>query len=136
HFLQGKTVTTSLMQHLPFARKRHRAYLPMMPLSIEQLDVSQYDLVISSSYLAAKGVITGPEQLPVSYCYSPARYAWDLQHQYLEAAGIGYGIRGLIARSFVHDIRNWDTRSSFGVDHFIAISRFVAGRIEKCYRRE
>src|SRR5690606_18967204 len=102
----------------------------------EQLDVSQYDLVISSSYLAAKGVITGPEQLHVSYCYSPARYAWDLQHQYLEAAGIGYGIRGLIARSILHYIRNWDTGSSFGVDHFIAISRFVAGRIEKFYRRE
>jgi UDP-N-acetylmuramyl pentapeptide phosphotransferase/UDP-N-acetylglucosamine-1-phosphate transferase/glycosyltransferase involved in cell wall biosynthesis len=136
HFLQGKPVTTSLMQHLPFARKRHRAYLPMMPLSIEQLDVSEYDLVISSSYLAAKGVITGPDQLHVSYCHSPARYAWDLQHQYLDSAGIGFGIRGILARAILHYIRNWDTRSSFGVDHFIANSHFVAKRIEKLYRRE
>ncbi len=135
-FLKGKPVTTSLIQHLPLARTKHRAYLPLMPLSIEQLDVSSYDLVISSSYLAAKGVITGPDQLHVSYCHSPARYAWDLQHEYLAGARLGYGMKGMLARSILHYIRNWDTRSSFGVDHFIANSRFVAQRIQKLYRRE
>ena len=100
---------------MPFARNKHRQYLPLMPIAIEQLDVSGYDLVISSSYMAAKGVITGPDQLHVSYCYSPARYAWDLQHQYLRESGIGFGPRGIIARTILHYIRNWDARSANGV---------------------
>ena len=135
-FLKGKSVTTTLIQNLPFARTKHRGYLPLMPLAIEQLDVSRYDLVISSSYLAAKGVITGPDQLHVCYCHSPVRYAWDLQHEYLANAGLGYGPKGMLARSILHYIRNWDARSSLGVDHFVANSRFVAQRIAKLYRRE
>jgi len=134
-FLQGKRVSTSFIQRLPFARKKHRSYLPLMPLAIEQLDVSAYDLVLSSSYLAAKGVITGPDQLHVCYCHSPARYAWDLQHQYLRESKLGYGPIGLLARVILHYIRNWDVRSSVSVDRFIANSQFVAGRIRKLYRR-
>ncbi|MFY8200563.1 MAG: glycosyltransferase family 4 protein, partial [Pirellula staleyi] len=135
-FLKNKSVTTSFIQNLPFARSKHRSYLGLMPLAIEQLDVSNYDLVISSSYLAAKGVITGPEQLHVCYCHSPARYAWDLQHQYLAQAKLGYGIKGMIARAILHYIRMWDLRSALGVDHFIANSKFVANRIDKLYHRE
>jgi UDP-N-acetylmuramyl pentapeptide phosphotransferase/UDP-N-acetylglucosamine-1-phosphate transferase/glycosyltransferase involved in cell wall biosynthesis len=134
-FLQGKHVTTSFIQNLPFARKKHRAYLPLMPLAIEQLDVTHYDLVISSSYLAAKGVITGPDQLHVCYCHSPVRYAWDLQNHYLARAGLGFGPRGLIARTILHYIRSWDVRTSIGVDQYISNSHFVAGRIRKLYRR-
>jgi glycosyltransferase involved in cell wall biosynthesis len=134
-FLQGKQVNTSFIQRLPFARKRHRNYLPLMPLAIEQLDVSGYDLVVSSSYLAAKGVITGPDQLHVCYCHSPARYAWDLQHQYLSESKLGFGPKGMMARAILHYIRNWDVRSSVSVDRFIANSQFVAGRIKKLYRR-
>jgi glycosyltransferase involved in cell wall biosynthesis len=133
--LQGKHVTTSFIQNLPFARKKHRAYLPLMPLAIEQLDVTHYDLVISSSYLAAKGVITGPDQLHVCYCHSPVRYAWDLQNHYLARAGLGFGPRGLIARTILHYIRSWDVRTSIGVDQYISNSHFVAGRIRKLYRR-
>ena len=135
-FLKNKHVTTSFIQNLPFARSKHRGYLGLMPLAIEQLDVSNYDLVISSSYLAAKGVITGPEQLHVCYCHSPVRYAWDLQHQYLAQAKLGFGIRGMIARTILHYIRMWDLRSALGVDHFIANSGFVANRIDKMYRRK
>jgi len=134
-FLQGKSVTTSFIQGLPFARKKHRNYLPLMPLAIEQLDVSDYDLVISSSYLAAKGIITGPDQLHISYCHSPVRYAWDLHHHYLDEAGLGFGPKGLLARTILHYIRSWDIRSSMGVDQFIANSKFVARRIKKVYRR-
>ncbi|MFM2004027.1 MAG: hypothetical protein RI963_3453 [Planctomycetota bacterium] len=134
-FLQGKHVTTSFIQNLPFAHKKHRAYLPLMPLAIEQLDVNHYDLVISSSYLAAKGVITGPDQLHVCYCHSPVRYAWDLQNHYLERAGLGFGPRGLVARTILHYIRSWDVRTSIGVDQYISNSHFVAGRIRKLYRR-
>src|SRR5690242_17204967 len=82
-FIQGKPVHTSFIQKLPFAKRMHRSYLPMMPLAIEQLNVSNYELVISSSYVAAKGVITRPDQLHICYCHSPVRFAWDLQHQYL-----------------------------------------------------
>jgi len=135
-FLRGKSVTTSFIQSMPMARSKHRGYLPLMPLAIEQLDVSRYDLVVSSSYLAAKGVITGPDQLHVCYCHSPVRYAWDLQHEYLANARLGFGPKGMLARSILHYIRNWDARSSLGVDHFIANSSFVAERIKKLYRRE
>jgi hypothetical protein len=134
-FLRDKPVTTSFLQQLPFARSAHRCYLPLMPLAIEQLDVSGYDLVISSSYLAAKGVITGPDQLHVCYCHSPARYAWELQHQYLDESGLNFGPRGMLARSVLHYLRTWDVRSSTGVDHFIANSDFIARRIAKVYRR-
>lgn len=135
-FLDGKPVTTSFIQKMPLARKKHRAFLPVMPLAIEQLDLSGYDLVISSSYLAAKGVITGPDQLHVCYCHSPARYAWDLQHQYLDRQGVGFGPKGMLARAVLQYIRNWDVRSAMGVDRFIANSDFIARRIGKVYRRE
>jgi UDP-N-acetylmuramyl pentapeptide phosphotransferase/UDP-N-acetylglucosamine-1-phosphate transferase/glycosyltransferase involved in cell wall biosynthesis len=135
-FLRNRPVKTSFIQKLPLASTKHRAYLPLMPLAIEQLDVSAYDLVISSSYLAAKGVITGPDQVHVCYCHSPARYAWDLQHQYLRESRLGFGPKGLIARSILHYLRHWDIRSSLGVDHFIANSKFVAKRIQKFYRRQ
>lgn len=135
-FLKGKSVKTTFIQNMPFASSKHRAYLPLMPLAIEQLDLSEYDLVISSSYVVAKGVITGPDQLHICYCHSPVRYGWDLQHQYLNDANLGFGPRGMLARALLHYIRNWDARSSLGVDRFVANSRFVAGRIQKFYRRD
>ena len=87
-FLRGRTVHTSFMQHLPFARRRYRSYLPLMPLAVESLDLSGFDLVVSSSFCVAKGVLTGPDQLHVSYVHSPMRYAWDLQDLYLREAGL------------------------------------------------
>lgn len=133
-FIQNKKVQTSFINGLPFARKKHRAYLPLMPLAIEQLDVSRYDVVISSSYAVAKGVITRPGQLHVCYCHTPIRYAWDLQHQYLKEAGLT-GIRSLLPRAILHYIRNWDARSAAGVDLFLTNSMFVGQRIQKFYRR-
>lgn len=135
-FLRNKPVTTTFIQHLPFAQRKYRAYLPLMPLAIEQLDVSAYDLVISSSHAVAKGVITGPNQTHISYVHSPMRYAWDLQHQYLRETGLDKKWRGWIARYFLHKLRLWDARTANGVDHFIANSQFIARRIQKTYRRE
>ncbi|MEQ1855560.1 MAG: glycosyltransferase [Longimicrobiales bacterium] len=106
-----------------------------MPLAIESMDLSGYDLVISSSHAVAKGVITGPDQLHICMCYSPMRYAWDLQHQYLAESGLNHGVRGWMARLMLHKMRNWDVRSATGVDHFVAISKYIARRIEKAYRR-
>lgn len=135
-FLQGHPVTTTFIQRLPFARKRFRSYLPLMPLAMEQLDLSGYDLVLSSSHAVAKGVITGPHQLHVSYVHSPMRYAWDMQHQYLAEAGLQRGLKSAIARLSLHYLRMWDLRTAPGVDVFVANSHFIARRIRKVYGRD
>lgn len=136
HFVKGKRAKTTFIQRLPKAAKSYRNYLPLMPIAIEQLDLSEYDLVISSSHAVAKGVVTGPDQLHISYVHSPIRYAWDLQHQYLREAGLDHGLKGAIARFILHYIRLWDLRTANGVDVFVANSRFIARRIQKVYRRE
>jgi glycosyltransferase involved in cell wall biosynthesis len=135
-FLQNKPVKTTYIQHFPGAKKYYRSYLPFMPLAIEQLDLSGYDLVISSSHAVAKGVITGPDQLHISYVHTPIRYAWDMQHQYLKDSGLNKGIKGYIAKRILHKIRLWDQRTANGVDFFIANSSYIARRIKKTYRRE
>ena len=134
--LLNKPVQTSFLQHAPFARRSFRQYLPLMPLAIEQFDMSPYDLVISSSHAVAKGVITGPNQLHVSYIHSPIRYAWDMQAEYLRDSGLEKGIKGLISRLILHYIRMWDQRTMNGVDAAAANSQFIAQRIWKIYRRE
>lgn len=134
-FLGGKPVRTSYIQKLPFARRLFRKYLPLMPHAVEQFDLSGYDLVISSSHAVAKGVLTAPEQLHLCMCYSPMRYAWDLYHDYLRGAGLTGVLKGAPARWTLHYLRMWDVRTANGVDRFIAISRFIAGRIWKLYRR-
>ena len=134
-FLRNKPVTTTFIQKLPFAKSKYRSYLPLMPLAIEQLDLSSYDLILSSSHAVAKGVITGPDQTHISYVHSPMRYAWDLQHQYLKESGLDKKMHGWLARYFLHKLRLWDLRSANGVDHFIANSNFIARRIQKTYRR-
>ena len=95
-FLKNKKVTTSFIQRLPFAKTKYRNYLPLMPLAVEQFDLSDYDMVISSSHAVAKGVLTGPDQLHICLCYSPMRYAWDLQFQYLKQANLEKGIKVLL----------------------------------------
>ena len=135
-FIMNKLTHTSFIQNLPCAKKNYRSYLPLMPLAIEQLDVSAYDLVISSSHAVAKGVLTGPDQVHISYVHSPIRYAWDLQHQYLQEANLTRGMKGWIAKAILHYIRLWDYRTAHGVDHFIANSEFIARRIKKVYGRE
>lgn len=136
HILKNKKTTTTFIQKLPFAKTRYRSYLPLMPLAIEQLDLSGYDLVISSSHAVAKGVLTGPDQLHISYVHSPMRYAWDMQHQYLKESGLDKGIKGFFAKRILHDMRLWDQRTANSVDDFIANSQFIARRIWKTYRRE
>lgn len=135
-FLKDHKITTSFIQKLPFARKKYRSYLPLMPLAVEQFDLSAYDLVISSSHAVAKGVITGPDQKHICLCYSPMRYAWDLQHQYLKESGLDKGLKGWITKYLLHRLRIWDLRTANGVDQFVAISRFIQRRINKVYRRD
>jgi len=132
----GRRPFTSFIQRLPFARKHYRSYLPLMPIAIEQFDLSQYDIVISSSHAVAKGVLTGPDQCHICYCHTPIRYAWDLQHQYLREAKLTKGLKGIIARVILHYLRLWDTRTASGVDQFICNSQFIRRRIKKIYGRD
>ncbi len=135
-FLQGKNVHTSFIQRLPFVTRIYRWYLPLMPLAIEQLDMRAYDIILSSNYVVAKGVLTNAHQLHISYIHSPVRYAWDLYFQYLETSGIRQGLKGLLARIILHYLRLYDTSTASRVDYFIANSRYVARRIWKTYRRK
>lgn len=135
-FIQNKRAQTTFIQRLPAARKHFRSYLPLMPLAIEQHDLADYDLVLSSNHAVAKGVITGPDQLHISYVHSPIRYAWDLQHQYLREARLDKGVKTWLVRLALHYMRTWDARSANGVDRFIANSHYIARRIRKAYRRE
>ncbi|CAI1546253.1 GDP-mannose-dependent alpha-(1-6)-phosphatidylinositol monomannoside mannosyltransferase [Serratia quinivorans] len=133
---QGKKAITSMIQNFPLSKSKYQNYLPFMPFAIEQLDVSKHDIVLSSSHAVAKGVITGPNQLHISYVHSPIRYAWDLQHQYLKESGLDSGVKGFLVRWLLHKIRIWDCRTANGVDHFIANSHFIARRIKKVYGRQ
>jgi len=134
-FLGGRVIHTSFIQRMPFARKHFRNFLSLMPIAIEQFDMSGYDLVISSHHAVAKGVITGPGQVHVSYVHSPMRYAWDLQAQYLRNSGLERGLKGAYTRWLLHRLRLWDRMSADGVDVFVANSTYIAERIRKAYRR-
>ncbi len=135
-FLRGRVPHTSFIQRLPGARRHFRKYLPLMPVAIEQFDLSGYGLVVSSNHAVAKGVLTGPDQLHVSYIHSPMRYAYDLQHQYLRESGNDRGLRGVITRCLLHRLRIWDRSTAAGVDVLVANSDYIAGRIRKVWRRE
>ena len=135
-WLEGRRIETSFIQRLPFGVSHVQQYLPLLPLAIEQLDLSGYPLVVSSSHLVAKGVLTGPDQLHVSYVHTPVRYAWDQMHAYLAASHLaGLPCLGPWIRWQLHLLRQWDQLSSARVDQLVANSRFTARRIWRCWRR-
>jgi len=134
-WLEGRAIHTSFVQRLPWGVSRVQHYLPLLPLAIEQLDLSSHPLVVSSSHLVAKGVITGPDQLHVSYVHTPVRYAWDQMHPYLSSSALARGPLGPLVRWQLHRLRQWDVISSLRVDALIANSRFTARRIRRCWRR-
>lgn len=132
---EGVPVRTSFLQSLPRAKQRYQAYLPLMPLAVEQFDLRPYDLVLSSSHAVAKGVLTRADQLHVSYVHTPVRYAWDLYLDYLEESGLNRGVKSWPARVALHYLRLWDSAAANRVDAYLANSSYVARRIEKVYRR-
>ncbi len=135
-FLLDKPVKTSFLQNFPFiSSKNYRQFLPFMPLAVEQFDLSAYDVIISSCHAVSKGVITGPDQLHISYVNSPMRYAWDMQEAYLKTARQG-ALKDTLARLLLHYIRNWDFVAAYRPDILIANSSFIKKRIQKVYRRE
>lgn len=127
------TIRTSFINALPYSQRLYQKYLPLMPMALEQLDLTGYDLVISSESGPAKGVITRPDALHVCYCHSPMRYLWDNWPVYLNNAGMV--TRGL-SRLLLPRLRQWDVLSAQRVDHVLANSRHVARRIRKYWRRE
>ena len=131
--LGKSSISTTFIQKLPFARKLYKYYLALMPMAIERLDVSNYDIVITSSHAVAKGVITNPNQLHICMCYSPMRYIWDMQDEYLAVANLDKGLRSWFIKLFFSRLRKWDIASSKRVDKFIAISQFISERIERIY---
>ena len=127
---------TSFLQNFPRPQRWLKYYVPLMPRAVRGLDVSGYDVVISSSHAVAKGVRTKKGQLHLSYVHTPMRYAWDLREEYLRAAGLDAGALGWAARFTLERLRRWDTRSARGVDVFLANSAHVAERIRRAYGRE
>lgn len=130
--IESRAIKTSFIQRLPLVRGRYRNMLPLFPLAIEGFDLSGYDLVLSSSHCAAKGVIPPPGALHVSYIHTPMRYVWDMRYDYFGGKG---GATGRLIALFSHYLRMWDVTSSARVDSFIANSAHVARRVEKYYRR-
>ncbi|WP_313436531.1 glycosyltransferase [Novosphingobium sp.] len=130
-------IHTSGLNDLPLVEQYYRFLLLQSTRAIEGFDLSEHDVVLSSSAALAKGVITGPGQLHVSYVHSPARYAWDLTHEYIATVGgtLG-GLKRAVAREMMHRFRLWDMRTAQSVDHYLANSQFIARRIWKIYRRE
>lgn len=135
-YLYGRSIGHTFLQHFPRAQYGVQKYLPLMPLAIEQLDLREYDVILSSSHAVAKGVLTRAHQVHICYCHAPMRYAWDLTFDYLEQGTVGKGLKGALTRYLLHRLRQWDVLSANRVDHFIANSQTTADRIWRCYRRE
>lgn len=126
-------VTESFIGRLPFAAKLYKNYLPLMPIALEQLDLRDYDLIISSESGPAKGVVPPPGSVHVCYCHSPMRYVWNMFHEYRRTTG---RLKRLLMLPAAHYIRSWDALSAQRVDYFVANSNTVAQRIMRYYRRE
>lgn len=132
--LDASRIRSSFLERVPFARSRHRFFPLVMPLVVEQFDLSRYDLVISASHSFGKGVLTRPDTLHISYCFTPMRYAWDDSHRYVREFDVPEWLRALIPFALTY-VRVWDTHAADRVDRFVAISEFVAQRIRKYYGR-
>ena len=131
--LKGAHAKTSYIQNLPFSKKHFRLYLPLFANAIESFDLSSYDIVLSSSHCVAKNALTNPNQLHISYLYTPTRYAWDMHFEYL--ARLNPLLRPL-ARKILHNFRIWDASCANRPDKIIAISQFIAKRVAKIYGKK
>jgi glycosyltransferase involved in cell wall biosynthesis len=133
--IENRSIHTSFIQKLPWVFTKYRHYLPLFPTAIEQFDLRSYDLVVSLSHCVAKGILTSPGTCHICYLLTPMRYAWDLYHDYFSEEKIGTLQKWTIP-FFINYLRTWDVASSNRVDYFVAISEYVARRVQKYYRRE
>lgn len=125
-------ITETLIGRLPGAKKHYQKYLMLMPRALEELDLQDYDLVISSESGPAKGVITRPGTPHICYVHSPMRYIWDMYPEYRDM--LSFPARQIF-QSTAHRLRQWDVTSAQRVDHIVSNSSFVAKRVEKYWRR-
>ncbi len=130
--IENRKIYTAFTDKLPFPSK-YRLYLPLFPTAIETFDLREYDLVISSSHCVAKGAITSPDSVHISYIHSPMRYVWDLYYDYFPNNS---GLKFFITQLISNYLRNWDVSSAARVDMFTCNSEFISRRIQKFYRRE
>ncbi|MFA6427822.1 MAG: glycosyltransferase [Candidatus Magasanikbacteria bacterium] len=128
-------VRESFITHLPFGKTRYQWYLPWMPLATERHNLHEFDVVISSTSAFAKGILTRPDTLHISYCHTPTRYLWTDTHEYIADLKYNRVIKAFLPR-LIYKLRMWDKMSVDRVDHFIANSDTVRGRIQKYYRRD
>jgi glycosyltransferase involved in cell wall biosynthesis len=131
-FIASHRVRTTFIHNLPGAKKHYQKYLPLMPRALEQMDLSEYDLVISSESGPAKGVIVRPDAFHLCYCHSPMRYLWDHYHQYRASAG---PLSRAAMSAIFPALRRWDVTSAQGIDHIVANSHFIARRVRKSWGR-
>lgn len=134
-FFPGKKIRASFLQKLPFIKKHHRIFPPLMPVAVERFDLSGYDLVISDSAAFGKGVITNPKTLHICYCHTPTRYAWDDSHKYVKEFSMPK-LAKIFVPFFMNYLRLWDKEAAHRVDRFICNSKFVEQRIKKYYKRD
>jgi glycosyltransferase involved in cell wall biosynthesis len=117
-------------------KKRYRKFLPLFPFAIEQFDIKNCDVILSSSHCVAHGIIPKMDQIHICYCHTPLRYAWDLTHDYLELSGLNKGVKSWLAKAGLHYPRMWDEGAAKRADHYIANSNFVAKRIKRFWGRD
>ncbi len=134
-FFLNKKIKNSFLQKIPFIKKHHRLFPPLMPLAVEKLDLSDYDLVLSDSAAFGKGIITRPDTLHICYCHTPIRYAWDDSHKYVKEFSMPK-IAKLFVPVFMNYLRLWDREAAYRVDKFVCNSEFVAQRIKKYYKQD
>ena len=135
--VEDRSIITSRLNNLPLANRYYRHLLLASIRAVEAFDLSEHEVVLSSSAALAKGVITSPEQLHVAYVHSPARYAWDLTHEYIQSLQGPLGpVKRLIAREMMHRFRMWDMRTPQSIDVIVANSKFIKSRIRKVYGRD
>ncbi|PSH70950.1 glycosyl transferase [Phyllobacterium brassicacearum] len=131
--LKNHKITTSFLQKIPGSKKYYQMLLPIMPLALESMNLTEYDLVISSESGPAKGIIPKPDAVHVCYCHSPMRYIWDHYFFYHSSAGF---VKKLFMPFIASWLRQWDVSTSARVDCFVANSRHIANRVQKYYRRD
>ncbi len=129
-------IRTSFLNNIPFAKKKHQLFLPLMPYAFEAMDLSEYDIVLSSNHSCSKGIITKVETLHISYCHSPMRYVWEGCHKYVKENIPKIPGAMLYAKHMLHKLRQWDRLAADRVDYFIGNSHFIKRQIKKYYQRD
>lgn len=134
HFFDRQIEVTPL-QFLYRLFHSHQLLLPLLPYAVENIDLTSYDVIISSSHAIAKGIVPPPHAKHITYCHTPMRYAWEMEEQYLDDFGIP-NIGKLIARAMLKKMRRWDLTTAKRTDVFIANSSITAERIQRIYNRK